>query len=808
MTLYAVTLLTTNYHSERQLHEAASQRMQLETDELGHTLGFLASQWKNDIKVLAGAPELTHYFTNKALKMSMSYGLRANLYRIRKLLVQFVKDRSMGDTPLVMRAVFVDTEGTVLADTDLPAQSGPAPPQWLQLLADPQPDARLITDVPGPELLLTAPFYFKSEHAGQLLVWFSAATVSDSVLRSTDSRDATGHYVLTDAGRVVLPPRLDSKLRSRLSEEFQHARRTGVHVFEGAQGFAPDRTLAGAVSRVPGTPLWATIVRPAEEVFPARTSWVAMIALAALPLLFASSYLLVWRFRRATQLLQERFDLSARQRDLLEQEVRRREQIEAELRDKQAQVLRQTSELQKAMDEAHRLAFYDGLTGLANRLLFRDRFEQALLHARRERLTVALLFLDLDRFKRINDTLGHHIGDLLLKEIAQRMECSIRSSDCIAPIAEELEVAVARQGGDEFTVLLLSVRHPQDASKVAQRLIEAISTPMTLEGYEVSVTTSVGIALFPSDGSDTTTLIRNADAAMYNAKERGGNTFRFYESPMNAVALQRLQVESELRRALQRDELEVYFQPQIEVPTATVVGVEALVRWRHPERGLVPPGEFIPTAEETGLIVQLTELVLHQACTRMVALHKRTGRSLRVAVNLSGYNFFKQDVYDLVIGVLDDTGLAPSLLEVELTESMLMENREEATETLRRLKQVGVQTSIDDFGTGYSSLSYLKSFPIQCLKIDRSFIRNLETDANDAAIVRTITAMAHSLGLKTVAEGVETPAQLEFLRQLGCEIVQGYLYSPPLPFEDLVEYLTNDTTKTSCHLRPALATAT
>ncbi|MCE5315092.1 MAG: EAL domain-containing protein [Armatimonadota bacterium] len=420
------------------------------------------------------------------------------------------------------------------------------------------------------------------------------------------------------------------------------------------------------------------------------------------------------------------------------------------------------------------LAHHDPLTGLPNRLLFSDRLTQALAQARREKTMLAVMFVDLDRFKVINDTLGHSMGDILLKQVADRLAGCLRDSDTLA-----------RMGGDEFMIILRDVDSVDDADVVARRIQEALSEPVELGGQDYFATASMGISIFPADGSDVETLVKNADTAMYRAKAQGRNNFQLYTQVLDAAALERITVETNLRRALERDEFRVYYQPLVDIRTGSIKGVEALLRWQSADFGLVQPSDFIPLAEETGLIVPISEWVLHEACAQNKAWQDAGLARLDVAVNISPSQLQHHDLVAAVKHALDESGLDPSYLDLELTESTLMAEPDLAEQMLSKLKSMGIRISIDDFGTGYSSLSYLKRFTVDTVKIDRSFIREITTNPDDAAIARAVIAIARALKLRVVAEGVETLEQLEFLRTLQCDEMQGYFVSPPIPADDL-----------------------
>lgn len=453
-------------------------------------------------------------------------------------------------------------------------------------------------------------------------------------------------------------------------------------------------------------------------------------------------------------------------------------------------VIRDISERKEAEEQIVKLAYFDTLTGLGNRTLFKDRLDRAIQLARRTGKMAAVMFLDLDRFKNINDTLGHATGDLLLKAVGDRVSACLRRSDAVGrPHVAKPSAVLSRLGGDEFSILLEQIDSIHDVAKIARRLTEELSQDFAVGGHEVFVTASAGIALFPYNGDDAESLLKNADIAMYHAKEQGRNNVQFYNEGMNAKAFERLSMENSLRRALEREEFLLYYQPQVDLRTGEVKGVEALIRWRHPELGMVSPADFIFMAEETGLIVPIGEWVLKTACMQGVAWRKMGIPPVRIGVNLSAQQLRKRDIAQAIADILNETGFEPHDLELEVTESMVMHNPEAVVSTLTGFKTMGIRIAIDDFGTGYSSLGYLKRFPIDVLKIDRSFIKDLSTDRGDAAITMAIIAMAGQLNLKTTAEGVETEEQLTFLRQQGCDEIQGYLISPPVPPERIVQLL-------------------
>jgi diguanylate cyclase (GGDEF)-like protein len=433
-------------------------------------------------------------------------------------------------------------------------------------------------------------------------------------------------------------------------------------------------------------------------------------------------------------------------------------------------VTARTEGLEAANRQLRHLATHDALTGLPNRVLFEDRLAQAMAHADRDGQQCAVLVLDLDRFKLVNDSLGHRAGDELLNEVARRLSGAVRSVD-----------TVARMGGDEFVLIVNSTSVRQDAVELAQRAVAALATPIKISGVDLHTSSSIGIAFYPGDGTSAESLITHADAAMYCAKQRGRNNVQCFEQSMDTITRERVKLESDLHEALARQQFELYYQPKVDTATEYVHSAEALIRWRHPERGLIMPNDFIPMAEECGLIVAIGEWVMREACRQCKIWQNEGLQPLRVAVNVTASQFRHGNLLSVIRRAVDEVGLDPRYLELEITESAVMTNPEESTSILEQLSRMGVLVSVDDFGTGYSSMSYLRRFPIDKLKIDRGFVKDLMTRADDVSIVRAIISLAHSLRLKVVAEGVETSEQLDALKSMGCDQYQGFHFSAALP---------------------------
>lgn len=457
-------------------------------------------------------------------------------------------------------------------------------------------------------------------------------------------------------------------------------------------------------------------------------------------------------------------------------------------------LIRDISEQVASEKRIKQLAYYDQLTGLPNRQQFIRDLRRALARAARGEQKLAVLYLDLDRFKRINDTLGHTVGDALLKSVAERLGASVRLEDTVGRIRLDIPqpTELARLGGDEFVILIAGLDEVGEVEKIVTRIRAALTEPFSYEGHQFVITPSIGVAMYPDHGRSMEELLMHADMAMYQAKAAGRNGHRFFSSSMNTRSLERLDLENELRAALEEGAFSLHYQPKVDIASWQVVGCEALLRWQHPERGWISPGEFVPLAEETGLILPLGRWVVEETCRQLKAWHAAGFDDLTVAVNVSSQQFTQSDLLDSVLQIIWAAGLKAQCLEVEITESLLMQNVDETRDVLRKFREAGIKLTVDDFGTGYSSLSYLTQFPLQSLKIDRSFVRNLHVNRQDAAICSAIIAMSKELGLQVVAEGVELEEQLDYLRQHECDQIQGFLFSKPLPADEFIGLLAKD----------------
>lgn len=452
------------------------------------------------------------------------------------------------------------------------------------------------------------------------------------------------------------------------------------------------------------------------------------------------------------------------------------------------------SNVKNVQKQIQELAFFDHLTGLANRTMFTDSLEIALAESADDETLLGVLFMDLDRFKTINDTLGHHVGDLLLKKVAERISGCIRGTDLFGRLKKHHSKSyIGRLGGDEFTIMLPRLKDPEDAGLVAGRIKEALARSFQIEDHEIFISCSIGISIFPLDGSDPETLMKHADLAMYHAKEKGKNGFQFYKKSLNVNAGKRLEFENNVRKAVNNEEFTLHYQPQISMRDGSIVGAEVLTRWEHRTLGMVSPADFIPTLEELGLIIPFTDWLIRQAGKQQSLWQQEDLPPQRLALNISSKQFAQQQIPDKIAKTLREHNLSTKFLEVELTESVLAKQNAETLSVLRELKEMGITIAVDDFGTGYSSLVYLKAFPVDIVKIDRFFVKDILTSEHDASIVKAIIAMSHSMGMKVIAEGIEEKKQFDLLQEMGCDFGQGFLFSPAVPADTFSQMIREKT---------------
>jgi diguanylate cyclase (GGDEF)-like protein len=789
--IYIGFLLGANYRSQVALRGAALESLRLDIEKRAATVDYFLSERRNDLQAIVGNKDLSGYFVNKALGISERYGLKVNLFVIERLFNQVLQEKVIQDDPIYNRILFVDEEGNVLVDT-----AGGKDTVGQDWQANPFPESRQIrVRVTGSgstaKIFLTAPYFFKNNFRGQVIARLSSKVLLDHVV-AFSGRNFTGNIqIVTDDGQTVLSRVADGKSPFEGFYDDLDLPLGRFKFFDAKPSDCSTLSMAALKISIKNAPLFLVFAAPIEQIYSRMTPRLLLLATGSLALIILCVVGIMIRVNTQNLVLKTRIDEAdrqkgylARQNTKLEQEIELRTRVEGELINKQRQVEEQTLELQKSMERTYSLAYYDTLTGLPNRELCLDRLTQTLVSAKRNKTHPALLFLDLDRFKNINDSLGHANGDILLKLVAERLKFCVRDED-----------TVARIGGDEFIIILSSIHHGEDVNSVAQKIIEAMDFCFNLDGNEVFTSASIGISIFPEDGEDVQTLLKNADMAMYSAKEKGRNTYRFFSSELNSNAMQRREMEVSLRKALERKELYLVYQPQVEVLSGKIIGFEALLRWRHPHNGIVHPKDFISLAEDTGLILSIGEWVLRTACVQAQSWRSAGITDFRIAVNMSGRQFHQVEMIDIIEGCLADTGLPPGFLELELTESIVMNNAHDNIRALTELKKRGVKITIDDFGTGYSSLSYLKDFPIDRIKIDQGFIRDILSSPNDAAIVDAIIAMGESLAIEVLAEGVETRAQLDFLLSRRCRQMQGFYFFPPLAADVLTTKLLRETTE-------------
>lgn len=785
---YSFFLLWSNYTAQEQIRTAAIHESSLQAEKRAAALTDFFATRRSDLLELSEDSAVAGFFTNRDLQMSMEYGLRVNLLAIEARFRRAIAGKQIAGLDIYDSILLVDDRGQLLAKAGEKLAKGFDASRYLSRIPG---QVSVQMDPAKRHLVLSTPVLFKAQQVGQIIGVVNITRLERYYVLSNSP--GNWNELLVDAqGMPVLGVSPYLKVGPEVNRIILEMKNGATRQIKAQQSGSNDGVLLVKWT-IEGTPYHLLTLVPFNTLNKSLTPTAYLIAAGSVPVivLFAALYFL--QMRRVNRELANRYQESDRQRGelagkftALELEVRRREAVELELRSKGQQLEERSLELQSAIAEASHLARYDSLTGLSNRMMYRDALQHAILHAQRNKTLLAVLFLDLDHFKRINDSLGHSVGDNLLQEIAHRVVHCIRETDSIARTEEDDESwCVARLGGDEFTILLTDLVQPFAVVSIARRIIESITRPIRVAGHNLQITCSIGISLYPADGEDADTMLKNADTAMYSAKEGGRNQYQFFEPGMQASIMHRLELDNDLAQALDKGQLSVHYQPIVKSGDCRVFAYEALLRWHHPTKGEIPPSEFIPLAEESGQIIPITNFVLCQAAQQAGIWLARQGSTPRIAVNLSGRVIDLIDVPHMVASALRVGPAHADWLELELTESTLMRKHDSVREILESLRKLNVSISIDDFGTGYSSLAYLKSFPIDTLKIDRSFVVDLPHDQDSAAIVRAILALAHSLNLSVIAEGVETQDQLKFLSAAGCNYVQGYLIGKPAPADEI-----------------------
>ncbi len=781
---YSLFLLWSNYSAQEQIRASAIHESSLQAEKRAAALtDFLATR-RADLLELAESNEVAGFFANRDLQMSMEYGLRVNLLAIEASFRRAIARKQTAGRAIYDSIILVDHDGQLLASAGTVLRNGFDARHFMTHVAG---QAITLLDASARRVVTSAPVFYKDKQVGQIIAFVNISRL-DRYYVLSHSLDAWNEALVDAQGTPVfgISPHLGDV---RTAEQAIRGMKNGATRQLDTRTSSSGQGVLLVKWAIEGTPYHLLTLVPLDTLNQRLTPTTYLIAAGSVPVIVLFAALYFRHMRRVNRDLANRYQESDRRRGelagkftALELEVHRREAVEQELRSKGLELEERSRELQSAIAEASHLARYDSLTGLSNRMMYREALQQAIQRAQREKKILAVMFLDLDHFKRINDSLGHSVGDRLLQEIAHRVVHCIRETDSIARAADEDEPwCVARQGGDEFTILLTNLEQPFAVVNVARRIIEAITRPVHVVGHNLLMTCSIGICLFPDDGEDADSLLKNADTAMYSAKERGRNQYQFFEPAMQASIMRRLELDNDLAQALDKGQMSVHYQPIAHAGDGRVFAYEALLRWHHPTKGAIPPSEFIPLAEESGQIIPITNFVLGDAAQQAGIWLDSQGSTPRIAVNLSGRVLDLVDVPHMVASALRAGPANIAWLEMELTESTLMEKHDSVSGVLDSLRKLGVSISIDDFGTGYSSLAYLKAFPIDTLKIDRSFVIDLPLDADSAAIVRAIIALAHSLNLAVIAEGVETEAQLQFLSAAGCEYIQGYLIGKPKP---------------------------
>jgi diguanylate cyclase (GGDEF)-like protein len=774
---YILLLLGSNYHSQVTLNNFATAAFRAEAVTKAEAVASFFAARRADLSALLATRELSAYFANKALGMSMEYGLQASLLGIEAVFSDLANSRRFGDSSIYADLMLQDRDGVVLARVGVE----PAPNSTrLRFRRDlprsgDQPSVVLAKSVSYPRMIGLADYYFKGELVGRIVADIAYRQPIAKLLGNSNEPLERGQCLVALGNCLTFIE--DGPQPSGFPNWAKNTAKTVGQLTHVKVKTAGGSTLSLLTTQAPiaETPYQLVSFAPSEQILGRVSPRELMVGMGLLALLVVAGVLLAFRVRLQNLVLRARVEEATSQR-------RKLQTTNEELRT-------EVERRRKGEQQLNYLAHNDPLTGLPNRALCLDRLQQAMLAAQRRGHRVAVLFLDLDRFKNINDTLGHPAGNRLLQEVANRLTDSIRAED-----------TVARQGGDEFIVVLDNVRNRIEPATVARKMLAALTSPFMLDSHELFVSASIGISLYPDNGNDVTSLIRNADTAMYLAKEHDRNHYRFYETELTDSARERFTLESNLRWAIRDEEFLLQYQPQIDCKSGCVVGVEALIRWQNPKLGLVPPSTFIPLAEESSLIEAIGEWVIKAACRQVRTWQQAGAPATRVAVNVSGRQLMNPGFSSTFMQIVEDTGVSPSLLELEITESAIMRFPDRAMSTLNELKSNGIAVAIDDFGTGYSSLSRLKRFQVDKLKIDQSFVKDIHLSVSDRAIARAIIALGQSLELTVVAEGVETAEQMEILVAEGCDQMQGYLFSRPVSADAIPAFVRSGSKHV--HLEP------
>jgi diguanylate cyclase (GGDEF)-like protein len=761
---YIIVLLFLNFYSHTERNQFALEQMAMDLEKRSEVLSYFFSERKDDMENLIASRELTAFFSNQALGMSMEYGLQASLIGITNLFSHTIEQKKVKNDYVYEWIAFVSLDGSMLAGAQNNSLSTPIPN--LQKFVEPVESApTILIEDPRKDIsvFISAPYFYKSRYMGQLIARLNFISPLLHFVNTVFPNSTANTCIATIEGCIqhasLQTPWFDSVTRNL----------PDIQAPQTAELTSKDNlSMDAVIARAPveGTPLSLIKVKSTSDLFGTISPDQLIAAMGLLAALILLCVVLGIRVNTENLVLRARFEETEKQQKNLEH--------------KNLELEHEIGKRMEGEKMLNHLAHHDPLTNLPNQLLLQDRLKHNLRQSDRHGGMLAVLFLDLDRFKNVNDTLGHPAGDDLLRATAKRLSACLRKGDTIA-----------RLGGDEFIVILEFIEISQDAAKVAQELLDALARPFNIRGREVFITASIGISLYPGHGDDPTDMVMNADAAMYRAKALSGNNYQFYSTELTDAVLERFSLENSLRRALDRDELRLHYQPQFSFPTGEIVGVEALVRWEHPQMGLLFPDQFIPLAEETGFIDAIGEWVLQNACRQAKHWQSLGLPALRMAVNLASSQIMNPGLLSQVRSCLAETGIQPRHLELEITESSIMSDPGRAIAALRDLRALGIGTVIDDFGTGYSSMSYLKRFSLTKIKIDRSFVQDIPDSSQDAAIIKAIITLGHSLSVKVNSEGVESEEQVKLLQSWGCDEWQGYLFSKPVSGDDIEELINN-----------------